>query len=69
MDLSFGDAVPGVPVQGPPSDPVGGSLAPGASAAGTYVFSVPDDQLSRIFVTVKYSADAPTAIFVGSIEP
>ena len=69
VDLSFGDAVPGVPLTTPPSAPVAGSLAPASSALGTYVFSVPEDQLESIVVTVKYSADAPTAVFTGSIEP
>ncbi len=68
VDLSFGDGVPGVPMTTPPSNPVVGSLAPDTSAFGNYVFSVPEDQLSRIVVTVKYSADAPTAVLEGSLE-
>ena len=69
VDLSFGDAVPAVPLNGPPSDPVAASLASGASESATYVFSVPEDQLASLVVTVKYSADAPTAVFAGSLEP
>ncbi len=69
VDLSFGDAVPGVPLTTSPSDPVGGVLEAGATTVGTYVFSVPEDELSRIVVTVKYSADAPTAVLIGGVEP
>jgi hypothetical protein len=47
--------------------PFSGSLAAGASAEATYVFSVPQDQRDVVTVTVGTSASTGTAVFSGPV--
>jgi len=50
-----------------PSGPLQGALSAGASASGTYVFTVPADQRNPVTVTVNYSSGAPTVVFTGQV--
>ncbi len=49
------------------TSPLQGVLAPGASAQGTYVVTVPKDQRDRVRVEVSYSGKAPTVAFAGAV--
>jgi hypothetical protein len=54
------------PVNDPSVSLLGGSLSPGATASGTYVFSVPADQRDVVTVTVGHAAGAPLLVFTGA---
>lgn len=51
-----------------PARPFTGSVPAGDSATGVYVFHVDKAARSPIKVTVTYSADHPTALFVGDAD-
>lgn len=57
---------PAVPIDDN-ATPLQGVVQPGASATGTYVFTVPADQRNPVTVTVNYSAGAPTLVFTGQV--
>lgn len=50
------------------SAPFHGTLAAGRSATGTYVFTLPSSNTTRVNVELSYSADAPTIVFSGPIS-
>lgn len=56
---------PGAPLAGPPAEPFTGSVEPGASAVGTYVFAVPADSRDLVQLEVSYSTDASVVVFAG----
>lgn len=59
---------PAGPVTSDPSaQPLRGVLAAGASATGTYVFTLPTDDRSGVALTVSYSTQAPVVLFTGTI--
>ncbi|MBW3666350.1 MAG: S-adenosylmethionine:tRNA ribosyltransferase-isomerase [Actinobacteria bacterium] len=47
--------------------PPGGGLDAGAARSGTYLFRLPDGEREDVRVLVRYSADAPTVVFTGSL--
>lgn len=47
------------------SRPLTGSLAPHATASGTYVFTIPVGHRKPISVNVSYAGNAPVAVFRG----
>ena len=67
VDMSYGAAVPASPVSGPPSRPVTGSVRPGGTATGVYVFAVPTDQRRRVELSVSSGAALPRAVFAGPV--
>jgi len=48
--------------------PFQGTLEPGASAEGTYAFTVPADERDHVTVTVGYTAGAPLLVFSGPVS-
>ncbi len=44
-----------------------GELAPGATGAGTYVFTIADEDRDAVVVQVTYTAPKPTVVFEGSL--
>ncbi|MCZ2830217.1 hypothetical protein O2W14_15375 [Modestobacter sp. VKM Ac-2986] len=61
------DRTPASPVEDPSQAPFTGTVAPGASATGVYVFSVPVDARSAVTVEVGYEAGAPLLQFTGPV--
>lgn len=57
------DATPAGSITGEKDTSLHGALAPGASASGTYVFTVPKEQQSTVTLTVTDAAGAPIAVF------
>lgn len=58
------DRLPASPVASDPSvSPFSGTLATGATAKGTYVFTVPQGQQNSVVVTVSKSAGSPIVVF------
>jgi hypothetical protein len=56
----------GTPTPASPAAPFTGSLQPGASANGVYVFNIAKTQRNPINVLVSYTAGAATAQFFGN---
>jgi hypothetical protein len=67
VDMSYGAAVPASPVSGPPSRPVTGTVRPGGTATGVYVFAVPTDERRRVQLSVSSGPALPTAVFAGPV--
>lgn len=63
------DAVPGsaIPTD-PKADPLSGTLAPGKSASGTYVFALPDTPSDKAQVAVGYVGDVPIVVFTDTFR-
>ncbi|WP_157498572.1 hypothetical protein [Geodermatophilus sp. Leaf369] len=59
------DAVPASPLDDPAVVVFSGSLEPGASAEGVYVFSVPLDSRGVFSVQVSHGVGAPYMVFTG----
>jgi hypothetical protein len=67
VEITYGpEHSSGIELQAPDVSHFSGSLAPGASATGAYVFNVPADQRDLIQVVVRYSVDAPVIVFEGA---
>ncbi|MGY1746893.1 hypothetical protein [Blastococcus sp. SYSU D00695] len=60
------DRVPGSPVSDPTEAPFAGTVQPGASAEGVYLFRVPEVRRDVVVVEVGYQAGAPLLVFTGS---
>jgi hypothetical protein len=66
VTMSYGGArTPASPVDDPSAAELHGALAPGGSADGRYLFTVPADDRGAVTVTVGYQADAPFLVFTG----
>lgn len=61
-----GGATPGSPLDDPSRRAFSGTLAPGASAEGAYVFSVPENGRDGVRVSVAYRPGSPFLVFQGS---
>jgi hypothetical protein len=65
--LTYGkNASPASPVDDPSQSPFRGTVQPGRSAVGVYVFSVPSGDRNVVTVSVGYRAGAPFLVFTGS---
>lgn len=67
VNLTDGDGNPGIPMLGDPAEPVEGTLAPGGSVSGTYVFTVDEDARDGVRIEASYSTDAPVVVFEGDV--
>ncbi|MGY1591291.1 hypothetical protein ACI79D_04875 [Geodermatophilus sp. SYSU D00708] len=66
VNLSYGaDREPASPLDDPSRVPFTGTVEPGATGEGVYVFSVPTDVRDLITVEVGYQAGAPLLLFTG----
>ena len=62
------DGVMGTPSPAELSKPFGGSIEPGATAEGTYVFRVAEKTQDKVTVLVTYTAGAAAAKFDGAVR-
>ncbi|MGY1779071.1 hypothetical protein [Geodermatophilus sp. SYSU D01036] len=58
---------PASPLEDPSRAPFSGTVAPGDTADGVYVFRVPEDQRQRVTVVVGHQAGAPLMVFTGPV--
>lgn len=66
VDLRHGaDEVPAAPFTIGTS-PLSGTLAPGASATGVYVFAVPEQRRDQVTIYVNARPELPSVVFEGS---
>lgn len=68
VDLVTGEGASAPPVLDPDHEPLTGELDAGDDRAGTYVFTLADEERADVSVRVRYSADSPTAVFTGSVR-
>jgi hypothetical protein len=68
LDLVADDGTFGIATTAGPGDPLHGSIAPGASAQGSYVFMLPTPRGRDVTITVSHAAGAPVAQFEGPIS-
>jgi cell division septation protein DedD len=62
------DAVPASPLDDPSRAPLGGTLEPGESAEGVYVFTVPEGDRDVVSLTVGYGSGVPFLVFTGPAD-
>jgi hypothetical protein len=68
VNLYYGtDRTPASPEEDPSRAPFSGTLAPGASADGIYVFSVPSNARDSVTVELGYIPGAPILLFTGKV--
>jgi hypothetical protein len=66
VDLATGaDLSPASPLDDPSQRPFSGTAAPGGTAEGVYVFTVPVDDRAAVTLSVGYQAGAPFLVFTG----
>ncbi|HET9657907.1 MAG TPA: hypothetical protein VFP72_21325 [Kineosporiaceae bacterium] len=63
ITVSYGNGIPAAPSSAAPNAPFGGSLAPGKSAQGTYVFRVPPSGAGSVQIQVASNFAAGIAVF------
>ena len=68
VNTSYGpQATPAIPLFGDPhSSPFQGSVAPGGSARGVYVFRVSPEDRADVSVSVSHESLSPVVVFRGS---
>lgn len=61
----YGDGIPATDNSAPPSAPVSGSLPPGESRQGVYLFQIPGDETDSVTVEINHSG-SPNVVLVTS---
>ena len=68
VNMAYGaDMTPASPLDDPSQTPLVGTVQPGETAEGIYVFSVPSDARDSVTVEVGYQAGAPLLYFTGPV--
>ncbi|EFC84985.1 hypothetical protein [Parafrankia sp. EUN1f] len=68
ITVSYGaDDTPAQPDDGGTVRPLAGTLQPGRTAGGVYVFLVPEDQRARVTAVVSYDPTKPAVVFTGPV--
>lgn len=65
VSLTAADGEYGVQTTAGPNQPLAGTIAPGASTEGSYVFMLDPAKGRAVIVSVNYSAGEPVAVFTG----
>jgi hypothetical protein len=67
VNMTYGDNQVATPLTADPSAPFTGTLAPGRSVQGTYVFGIVKNSVGRFVILVTYTAGAGVARFEGAV--
>lgn len=68
VNLYYGsDVVPAAELNKPGGMALPESVAPGATGSGTFVFTVPEDERDRVFITMDYLIGSPVIAFEGAV--
>lgn len=62
------ERTPAVTLSGPGEEPFGGTLEPGGTAEGRYVFALPVEARDRVQVVASYTGTAQAVSFEGSVR-
>jgi hypothetical protein len=62
------EETPAVTLSGPGEKPFGGTLAPGGTAVGRYVFALPVEERGQVQIVASYTGGAPAVAFEGSVR-
>ena len=65
VNLDTAGGTPASPVTSDPAAPLSGTLMPGETRTGVYVFTVPTGSRADVGITVLYSTGAPIVLFSG----
>ena len=65
VTLLDSDSAPGVEMSAKPADPLSGTLRPGKTTTGVYVFTVDEARRSPISISVTLAGAAPVLVFKG----
>jgi hypothetical protein len=66
VDLAYGpELVPASPLGDASALPFSGTVEPGGTAEGVYVFSIAEADRAEITLSVGYQAGAPFLVFTG----
>lgn len=68
VDLQDAAGTPAIFMSASPSSPFTGSVEAGATATGTYVYSVPATYTNPATISVSYSTEVPVVVFVGDAK-
>lgn len=70
VTTSYGaQSTPGIPIVNDPSaKPFAGSIKPGETVTGAYIFNVPKSQRSDVTVTLSHAPLSPVVVFEGSVR-
>jgi hypothetical protein len=69
VNLYYGaQATPALTLTEPGASPLPASVAPGASAKGVWVFTVPTDQRDAVKIEVDLEADVSVVLFSGPVS-
>ena len=68
VQLTASDGTLGIPTTAGNPHPLSGTVAPGATSTGSYVFMLPKAKGRTVTVSVIHSAAAPAAIFKGRVS-
>lgn len=68
VNLTDSEGLPGSGMTGEPARWLTGSLEPGASAEGIYVFTVAEDHRDPVHVEVSVDPTLPTVVFTGEAD-
>ncbi len=68
VDVQDAAGTPSIPMGASPAAPFTGSVQPGASATGVYVFTLPTSYTNPATVVFSYSTEAPVVLFVGDAK-
>lgn len=66
--LTDSTGAPTVSMIGSPAKPFSGSVGPGSTATGVYVFSVPTARRDPVTISLSYTTAAPVVLFVGNAQ-
>ena len=68
VNLYYGaDSVPASELAKPGGVPLPTSVAAGASVAGTFIFTVPENERDDVLITLDYQVGSPVIAFEGSV--
>lgn len=66
VNATYGKGVPAIRSNAAPAKDLAGPLAPGRTATGTYVYTMPHNQLSTLKIDVSSGSAADIAVFHAS---
>jgi hypothetical protein len=67
-NLQDAAGTPSTSMIGSPAEPFAGSVAPGRSGTGTYVFALSKSHRNPVTISLSYTPVAPVVLFEGNLQ-